>query len=409
MNRLAEYKQALEQMMHHRLRTALTLLGMIFGVGAVVAMQNIGAGAERAALKSIESLGLHSVVVNFVDVYDTEEEASSRTIGLTQTDAQLFVDSYSFVKSYSALAELDVTAVASDWASAKPSVVGVTPDYLAQSAMKLAQGRVFSPADYDRFAQVAIIGPETAQSLFPNKSALGQPIKVNYQWFKVIGVLRFDDAQQGVEGVKVGGNRDRVFVPMTTYAMKLRNDTKTSLFNEVKFHLSGEVNQGQVAAVLQSFLLKRHGDIEDFSITVPADLLKQHQDTQRVFNWVMSAVAAISLLVGGIGIMNIMLATVLERTQEIGLRRAIGATKADITRQFLIETVMITFVGGLLGIVFGVALSIVIATLANWEVAFSFSAIIVAVLMCSITGLAFGIYPAKQAAELDPIQALQAS
>ncbi len=403
-----EIKQAAHQMVHHRMRTALTLLGMVFGVGAVVAMQNIGEGAERAALKTIERMGLYSIVIDYVPESIGSDEERELSIGLSQAEVELMVKSLEFVDSYSASSSLDVEQTFSDFGGATPSVKGVTYDYLSQSAQQISRGRNFVEEDFDAYAQTAILGEEVARDLFPEGNAIGGTIKVNALWFTVIGVLASqDEVTQKVEGIKLGGERNRIFVPMSTFQLKLRSTTDGSEYQQVKLHLDSSVNQSQVASYVDKMLTRRHGGLKDYRITVPADLLAQHQETQKVFNWVMSAVAGISLLVGGIGIMNIMLATVLERTQEIGLRRAIGATKTDITRQFLIETLVITAVGALLGIVFGIFLSVLIASLANWDVAFSASAILIAVLVCAFVGLAFGIYPAKRAAQLNPIEALQ--
>jgi len=401
-----EIKQALDQMLHHRLRTALTLLGMIFGVGAVVAMQNIGEGAERAALKAIESMGLYTVVADYQPVSSSQNDANELSVGLSAQDIQV-ISELPFVEAVSAGVQLEVEQVFTAEGDTMPEVWGVTPNYLERASLVAAQGRLLNVEDFQRSRQSAVVTASVAEALFTG-DAIGQLLKVNHLWFEVVGVIAStEESSAKIEGLDNSGERFRIYLPENTFNQKLRRDTDSSEYTQLKIHLDREVMQSGASQAIKALLMRRHGGLEDFRMTVPADLLDQHHKTQSVFNWVMSAVAGISLLVGGIGIMNIMLATVLERTQEIGLRRAIGARKQDITQQFLVETLVITFVGAVLGIVFGVILSVVIAMLAGWEVAFSFSAILTAVVVCSFIGLGFGIYPAKRAAELNPIEALQ--
>ena len=401
-----ELKQALDQMLHHRLRTALTLLGMIFGVGAVVAMQNIGEGAERAALKAIESLGLYTVVADYQPVASAQDEAKDLSIGLSTQDRRVIFE-LPFVEDVSAGIKLDVEQVFSASGNATPEVWGVSDNYLDRASQVASSGRMLDSDDFIKSRQAVVMTESVARQLF-EADPIGQVVKINHLWFEVVGVIANEsESSARIEGLDNSGERYRIYLPETTFNQKLRRDTESSEYSQLKIHLFEDVPQTAAAGVVKDLLIRRHGGLEDFSMTVPADLLEQHRKTQSVFNWVMSAVAGISLLVGGIGIMNIMLATVLERTQEIGLRRAIGARKQDITHQFLVETLVITFVGAILGIVFGVILSVLIAALAGWEVAFSLLAILSAVVVCSVIGLGFGIYPAKRAAELNPIEALQ--
>ncbi len=403
-----DIRQAAEQMIHHKLRTALTLLGMVFGVGAVIAMQSVGEGAERAALKMIETLGVNNVVVTAEKVQGDKKEIDKLTIGITDSDVSAVTTALPFVENSVAAIDIKTKQMFTDYGESKGSAVGVSQGYFELSALDVSQGRGFSEDDFQRFKQVAIIGPEVAADLFGVRDPVGGLVKVNYQWFEVVGVLASrTESKQKIDGLKTGGERNQLFVPITTAQTKLRFDTSASPYTTVKFEISKDAPKSQAAAAIEKILLRRHNDIKDFKVTVPAELLAQHQQTQKVFNWVMSAVAGISLLVGGIGIMNIMLATVLERTQEIGLLRALGATQKDIERQFLVETLVITLVGAVIGILFGIILSVVISTMADWEIAFSMTSVIAAVGVCSLVGLGFGIYPAKNASKLDPIEALQ--
>jgi len=403
-----DIRQAVDQMVHHKLRTALTLLGMVFGVGAVIAMQSVGEGAERAALKMIETLGVNNIVVTAHTPEGNTQELDKLTIGLTQEDVSAVRQAYPFVTNHVVSTALSTKQIFSDTGVSDATGIGVSLNYFELSALKVTNGRGFINDDFMRFKQVAVIGPEVAAALFPNGDAVGGLLKLNYHWFEVIGVLASrTESKQKVEGVKTGGERNQVFIPMTTAQTKVRFDLSASPYTTVKFEIDSASSKTKAGEAIERILLRRHNDIKDFKITVPAELLAQHRQTQQVFNWVMSAVAGISLLVGGIGIMNIMLATVLERTQEIGLLRALGATQKDIERQFLVETLVITMVGAVIGVVFGLVLSVVISTMADWEIAFSITSVIAAVGVCSLVGLGFGIYPAKNASKLDPIEALQ--
>ncbi|MCL2916635.1 ABC transporter permease [Shewanella litorisediminis] len=401
--------QALGEMLHHKLRTALTLLGMIFGVGAVIAMLSVGEGAEREALKMIESMGIKNLVVN---ARPSEGEAlktvREHSIGLSLRDIESAMETLPFIEAYSAGKQVKVFGLFSVQGRSDALVQGVTPSYFDLSALKLAEGRLLSAEDEQHFRQLAVLGPEAARSLFPQGDAVGQRIKINHQWFSVVGVL--DEGEKGksaIAGVKVGGERNQVFIPLATALKKMQFKPLEDELDTIKFALKEGIAPSLAAQSVDHLLSRRHGNEQDYDIVVPADLLAQHQRTQQIFNIVMACVAGISLLVGGIGIMNIMLATILERTSEIGLLRALGATQKDIARQFLIESMVISATGGLIGIGVGLLLALVISAAAGWPVAWSVFAILLSLLVCMAVGIGFGLYPAKKAARLDPIVALQ--
>lgn len=401
--------QALGEMLHHKLRTALTLLGMIFGVGAVIAMLSVGEGAEREALKMIESMGLKNLVVN---ARPSEGEAlktvREHSIGLSLRDIDSAMETLPFLDAYSASKQVKVFGLFSLQGRSDAQVQGVTPSYFDLSALKLAEGRLLDANDEQHYRQLAVLGPEAARSLFPRGEPLEQRIKINHQWFTVVGVLR--EGQSGksaIEGVKVGGERNQVFIPLATALKKMQFKPLEDELDTIKFALKDGVDPSLAAQSLDHLVSRRHGKEQDYDIVVPADLLAQHQRTQQIFNIVMACVAGISLLVGGIGIMNIMLATILERTSEIGLLRALGATQKDIARQFLIESMVISATGGLIGIGVGLLLALVISAAAGWPVAWSPFAILLSLVVCMAVGIGFGLYPAKKAARLDPIVALQ--
>lgn len=402
-------KQAFDEMRHHKLRTLLTLLGMIFGVGAVIAMLSVGEGAEREALKMIESMGVNNLVVN---ARTAEGEAlksvREHSVGLSLRDIDSAIDTLPFVENWSAEKNVKVFSLFSLKGRSDAKVLGVTPSYFDLSALDLGEGRRLNQTDESHFQQVTVLGPEAAQSLFPQGNAIGSLVKVNHQWFTVVGVLSEKEGTKStIQGVKLGGERNQVFIPLSTALKKMQFKHLEDELDSFKLALVDGVDPTLASKSLQHLLNRRHGGEKDFDIVVPADLLAQHQKTQQIFNIVMACVAGISLLVGGIGIMNIMLATILERTGEIGLLRALGAKRKDIARQFLIESVAISATGGVIGIGVGLLMALVIASAAGWPVAWSPFSIVLSLGVCMTIGVGFGLYPAKKAAKLDPIIALQ--
>jgi putative ABC transport system permease protein len=402
-------RDTLTELAQHKLRTFLTLLGMIFGVGAVIAMLNIGAGAEREALKTIASMGLHNLIV---ESRHAEEkvllEQRKHSLGLTLSDLTSAVQTLPEVQASSAQRQLETYALLSHHAKSDGKASGITPSYFALSSLPFASGRNFTDEEQNYAAQVAILGSQLAATLFPNQPALGQQVKVNHVWLTVVGVLA--DAQPSkdtFQGIKIGGEQNQLFMPLNTARQRFSAEKLASELSSFRLQLTEDANTVAVAKALDFLLKQRHKDVDDYQIIVPAALLAQQAKTQQIFNIVMSCVAGISLLVGGIGIMNIMLATVLERTKEIGLLRAVGATKKDIKQQFVAESFTISIVGGVLGIVFGIALSELIAFYSGWAVSLSLPAIGLSFSICALIGVAFGVYPAIRASELDPITALQ--
>lgn len=402
-------KDTVAELAQHKLRTFLTLLGMIFGVGAVIAMLNIGEGAEREALKTIETMGLRNLIVEGKTFDEnTLLEQRKHSLGLTQSDMQTAVSTLPGITGFSAERSLDTYALISHHAKSDAKAVGVSASYMDLSNLTFAEGRNFTKEEDLYAAQVAVLGSQLAQTLFPDGNALGQPVKVNHVWLKVIGVLASNEQnQQEFQGIKLGGEQNQLFLPLNTAISRFRSQPLEAELSGFRLQLEDSEQTAMTARALDFLLKQRHKDIDDFQLVVPAALLAQQKQTQQIFNIVMSCVAGISLLVGGIGIMNIMLATVLERTKEIGLLRAVGATKRDIRLQFVAESFAIAIAGGILGIVFGIILSELIAFYSEWAVSWSIPAIVLSFSICALIGIAFGVYPAIKASELDPITALQ--
>lgn len=404
-----DFRLAVGQLAHRPLRTFLTLLGMIFGVGAVISMLAVSEGGLKQSMKMIQGLGVENIIVEGKD-YSTDEllEIRKHSPGLSVDDARAVKETLEFVDKWAGIKNMRVWTLFSHEGDSRNSEVwAVSSDFFDLSSLGTEVGTLFTEEDNQEFATKAVLGDATARRLFPNGDAEGKQIKVNFTWFEVIGILQ-DQKIPGeeIQGEKVGGDSDRVYIPLNTGLNRLKVEDMTSELSSARFKIKGEPLVSAQAAIYEN-IKRRHGGQDDFRIIVPNEILAQQRQTNRIFTIVMTSVAIISLLVGGIGIMNIMLASVLERKSEIGLLRAVGATRTDVVRQFLIETTVIAFVGALFGIVAGVVLAILIAFFAKWPVAWNYFGISVAVIVCMAIAVAFGVYPAVSAAKLDPVAALQ--
>ncbi len=405
--------EAVKELSTQKLRTFLTLLGMIFGVGAVIAMLNIGEGAEREALKLIDSMGVNNIIVNGIS-YEKEELAEIReeSLGLNLGDIDAALATLPFVNGYSASKNIEIHDVYSDYAKSQASALGVTTSYFKNGNLSAAYGRLLDDRDNDRIAQVAVLGADAGNELFPEyqddlEQAIGKHVKVNHVWLEVVGILQPPEGSKNeFQGVQIGGDRYRIFVPLRTSLFKFASDTLASQLDSVKLNIEKGTDPVVASKAINSLILMRHGGLKDFELIIPAALLEQQKQTQQIFNIVMACVAGISLLVGGIGIMNIMLANVMERTKEIGLLRAVGATQQNIRLQFIAESFTISVLGGLLGIVFGLVLSEIIGFYSGWAVTWSIPAIVLSLSICMIVGVGFGVFPAVKASKLNPIDAL---
>ena len=401
-------RQALDEFMHHKLRTVLTLLGMIFGVGAVISMLSIGAGAEREALRMIDSLGLRNVIVEAIPQPEERlRELREDSLGLSVRDLEIALQTLPQVIRHTAIKEINVHSIFSDSGRSDAQVLGVTPNHFAMSGLTLSSGGFFGDEDQARYAQYCVIGAQVAQDLFGTTSPTGSRLKVNHVWLTVIGVLAVRDlGEDQFQGVELSRPENKIYIPLQTALKRFRFNDMDDEIDAFHLEVDQQSSIPSVATTLNRLLETRHQGISDYRLIVPEALLRQHRKTQAIFDIVMASIAGISLLVGGIGIMNIMLATVLERTREIGIRRAIGAKRADIRRQFLIEALTVSLIGGLAGVIFGFALAFIISLFSGWPFAWSVSAPLIAFTVCAVTGLGFGLYPAVKAARLDPIEAL---
>jgi putative ABC transport system permease protein len=404
-----EVAESVESLLHHRLRTLLTLLGMIFGVGAVIAMLSIGKGAEREALQLIDTMGLRNIIIK-AKVFEESKlkEIRENSPGLTLQDLNAARETLPFLSTYSANKQVKVFAVFSRAGESDAEVWGVTPTHLEMANMSVGAGRFLLPFDDLVYAHVCVIGSRVAQILFPGESPLGQQVKINHVWMTVVGVLKDKNLlKDEFQGITLKGEQNNIYVPIQTALKVFRFGDYESDLDEFRVQVKKEISIATAAATLAHLMKRRHKEIDDYEMIVPEALLEQHRKTQNIFTIVMACIAGISLLVGGIGIMNIMLAMVLERTREIGLRRAVGARQKDIRRQFIAETVSISAIGGTAGILFGFALSMAISAFTGWPVGWTITAVLLSFFVCTVIGLVSGIYPALQASRLDPIEALR--
>ena len=401
-----------QNLLLHKLRSLLTMLGMIFGVAAVIAMLSIGAGARQQAMAFIEQLGVRNLIVEAHEANSWQDlqEARKTSPGLTLQDFRVIKATANDVVEATPRKRFIPTKVLPKPQGDLPVVYGIAANYQKIAGLRIVAGRFFDNHETDSAAPVAVLGEAARSALFAQEAAVGKYIKVNEQWLHIIGVVSPQmTSGAGVEGVSSQDVNNLIYVPLATAMLRLE-DTRSFMKDEIDgIYLqlaSAEASPGTAEMVRGVLNVSHHGK-NDYSILVPAELLTEQKRTQRVFNLVMVAIASISLLVGGIGIMNIMLANILERTREIGVRRAIGARRSDVVRQFLVEAVLISFVGGMLGIVLGMTMSKTIAVLAGWSTVTSLPSIVLSFAFSVSVGLIFGLYPAMKAAKLDPVEAIR--
>jgi putative ABC transport system permease protein len=408
---LPELRLGFENLRAHKLRSFLTMMGMIFGVAAVVAMLSIGAGAQQEVMAFIEQLGVRNLIVEARESTDFQvvQKVRQLSAGLNFRDYRVIEANLEGITASTARKRFTPGKLLPRPQSDPPMVYGVSPPYMQIANLEVVAGRFFDDNENEAGAPVAVLGEGAAASLFGVEDPIGKHVKVNEQWFQVIGVAGPQlTVQSDVAGLPAQDRNNLIYVPL--YAAIFRLEDATSRYRDeidgIYLQLQPGADVPAAAELLRGLLNVSHRGAGDFSVVSPAELLAQQRRTQRIFEMVMVAIASISLLVGGIGIMNIMLASVMERTREIGVRRAIGAKKRDVIRQFLIETTIISLAGGIAGVIVGVALSQLIGYLAGWSTIVTTTSIVLAFFVSVAIGLIFGLYPAARAASLDPVQAL---
>ena len=422
---------SLDSLAAHKLRTLLTMLGVIIGVAAVVAMLSIGEGAEQEVMEQISILGVNNVIINarVPEESPGSAQAYQRSPGLSLADAENLAQFSDLIVNVVPQRYEPINTVSYGSQEAPVRVVATTPEYMRSSSVEVERGRFLVPGDLETFAQVCVLGAKARRQLFAFADPLGETIRIGELNFTVVGVMADKYIGRGkVEGLELKNLNEDVYIPLTTAMKKFDRGGPTTTVSGGFFRRTVTVSTQEyntpeldqvtvtaadlsvvpaVARLVERVLQRRHGGVPDFDIVVPESLLRQSKKTQQIFNIVMGAIAGLALLVGGIGIMNIMLATVLERTREIGIRRAVGATRRDIMRQFLLEAVTICLIGCALGVVLGLFLSRVISYYAGWPTVVSVFAIVLAIGVSTAVGIIFGLYPAAKAARLDVIDSLR--
>ena len=384
----------------HRLRSSLSILGVVFGVAAVVAMSSVGEGARRETLAQIASLGIDTVTVRPRPAEPGEKTPAALPAAAADSIRRV-------VPAVRAVAPLRVAELPAEAGGRTAAVIaiGTTPAYRDATRLEMAAGRFLADLDVADRKRVAVLGAAAARALFPLGSPVGETVRLGGDWFQVVGVLE-GRASPRERGAAIRGrdlNRS-VLVPLG--ALDRGSDRRPDGVDEVVFRVATPEAVVPGAGVALALVRRATGG-EPVEVIVPREILRQRERTQRVFNVVTGAVAAISLLVGGIGIMNIMLASVAERTREVGVRRALGARRRDVAAQFLVESSLLTVAGGLLGSVLGLLGSALIQVFAGWPTAVHPLMLVAALVVALAVGIGFGFYPAWHAAGLDPVEALR--
>lgn len=435
---------ALQAIIHNKLRGVLTSLGIVFGVASVIAMLAVGRGAQQEILEQMKLLGTNNIIITpiveqeegVVETAGESERAAAKkkfTSGLTLQDANAIESTIPQVEFTSPEIIVETTVIR-EGLKRTGKLVGVDTTFFLTSDFTLIRGNGFTDTHTSQAFPVCVIGYGIRSKFFSGQDPLGKMIKCGNLWLTVIGVLE----ERSISGQSIQhlGLRDYnmdVYTPVSTLLLRYKNRTlitrqdvqeasrtsrndesdqekKTTNYHQLDrlvVRVSDSRYVAPAAEIIARMLERRHNGVVDYQITVPEELLRQEQRTKQIFNIVLGAIASISLLVGGIGIMNIMLASVLERTKEIGIRRSLGATRRDVVLQFLSEAVFISVTGGSIGVILGIAMATTIERTTDILTIVSLDSILLAFLISIAIGVAFGIFPAKRAADHDPIVALR--
>ncbi len=435
-----------EAIIDNKLKSILTALGIIFGVAAVISMMAIGNGAEQEILEQIKMVGVNNIIITPIESAGSEststgqeEKAGAKKFsrGLTLLDLQAIEEVVPTVNMLSPVISYNYSAIIDG--KSKPVVLeGVNTNYFTLFNIGLQSGEVFNRMQSEAGLPVCVIGDNIKTVFFNQENPIGKHIKCGQIWLKIVGVVeRRDFTASASDEMGISSSDNKIFIPAQTILMRFKNraliradevekssarrrmvtettsktsadDKNPNQLDKIILQVKETEQLGSTANIVKRILLRRHSGLYDFEVTIPELLLKQQQRTKKIFNIVLGAIAGISLIVGGIGIMNIMLASVMERIREIGTRQAIGASRKDIVAQFLAESTLISISGGIIGIVLGVVLSKIITAVFDIKTIVSFFSIFIAFGVSALVGITFGYMPAKRASDKDPVESLRA-
>lgn len=394
----------------HMFRSFLTMLGIIFGVASVITMLSIGEGAKREAIAKYQELGVNNIIVREKTLSDNElEEVRAKfSQGLSLQDADVIKEIVPGVENIASQAELNSEVKYRD-KSVKSTIIGITPDFLSMMNYSLKDGYFINQKHYDERLKVCVLGAGVASTFFKGEDAIGKMVKIDDQWLEVVGVLESKSLFTETVGELAARDLNTdVYLPLSLFLNRFTPENiLSSQIQQITVKI-GSSNQLLESSKLIDEILKRHHfNNDDYSIVIPYELLKQEEKERQIYNFLLGAIAAISLLVGGIGIMNIMLATVMERTREIGIRRAVGAKKIDIMSQFVTESVVISITGGIIGVLVGVILAVTVTLFTDITTFIKPYSVLIAFSFSVIVGITFGYLPAKNAANLKPVDSIR--
>ncbi|WP_337173702.1 ABC transporter permease [Paludisphaera sp.] len=415
-------KLGMKSLLLHKLRSGLTVLGIVFGVAAVISMLAIAEGSSRDAQERIRALGANNIIIRSVKPSDEAQASAGRparilNYGIKYEDYDRIMATVPTIRKALPIREIR-KGIRRLQHTLDGMVVGTTQDYAEFNRLEMERGRFLTAADNEKYQNYAVLASTTAKTLFPYEDPIHQTIKLGSDYYTVVGVTRERESTAGIGGSLAAKDYNKdVYIPLNTckvrFGERIINNRSGSMEAE-ETQLSqitlqvGNIDQVQPTVPLIKAAYEKYHPKKDVEMTVPYDLLLEAQRSARQFSIILGTIAAISLLVGGIGIMNIMLATVTERTREIGIRRALGAKRKDITQQFLIETVVLSGVGGILGVCIGITIPRIIVYFIPDQKAFVTGMSVLLSFGISVAvGILFGLYPARRAAMMDPIEALR--
>jgi putative ABC transport system permease protein len=401
-------RDAWRALFRHRLRSFLSSLGIVFAVVAVVAMLSIAEGAKQEILDQIEKLGTNSIIVRSLQLTRAQETAASRRLsrGLVLSDANALKKAIHTISSVASVKEVKASlsiSIAQD----PFEILAITESYQVAKNLAVRQGRFVCDTDVVRKNLVCVLGEEVSR-LLGDSGHLGGALRLEDRTYRIVGILQKRQWMRSKSPALAVRNYNRaIFIPMGTEVTDIHGQTRFGEISEIWLRVTRNENIQASAEAVRRILNRMHGGVEDFQVIVPQELLIQAQKTQRIFNIILGCIAGISLLVGGIGIMNTMLASVAERTREIGIRRALGAGEKHIVLQFLCEAIVLTTIGGCIGIILGAGSAIIISKIAGWKTVLTVWSLVVSIVMAGGVGLVSGLYPAVKAARLEPVRALR--